>query len=273
MRFISILCLLSCLLPLSATEPAERPVTASYMIGAGSSRLADTYLSPLSYSGWHTEVAYSRMQAPRLNPGRLTMTVDVNLGLDRALNPARNATMWGLLLHAEWGLLRRWALPGAVTLAAGGSVAAEGGVLYNSRNGNNPASAKGAATLNFAALAAWHTHIGRIPLTLSYHTSIPLVGAFFAPDYGELYYEIYLGNRSGLVHAAWPGSYFRFDNLLAADIRLGRATSLRLGYGARVFSSKASDIVTRNISHSFIIGVSGSWISLGSPAKRVINAY
>ena len=32
---------------------AVRPVNSSYMIEAGSSHLADTYLSPLKYTGWN----------------------------------------------------------------------------------------------------------------------------------------------------------------------------------------------------------------------------
>lgn len=254
-------------------ESVVRPVTASYMAVGGTSHLADTYLTPLRYSGWHAAIAYSRMQAPRLLPDLLTMTLDVSLSLDRAGNPARNAIIWGTMLRAEWGMMARHTLPQSLTVALGASLAAEGGVLYSARNGNNPASAKGAATLNLTALAAWHTRLARTPLTLLWHPSMPLVGAFFSPDYGELYYEIYLGNRSGLVHAAWPGSYFSLDNLVAADLRIGTGTSLRIGYSGRISSTKASGIVTRTATHALVIGVSGDWITLGTPAGRTVRAY
>lgn len=271
-----LLCLVGLATPLLA--PAQdtavvRPVTASYMAAGGTSHLADTYLTPLRYSGWHAALAYSRMQAPRLHPDLLTMSLDVSLSLDRAMNPVRNATMWGAILRAEWGLMARRPLLPALTVALGGSLAAEGGVLYSARNGNNPASAKGAATLNLTGLAAWHTRLGHTPLTLLWHPSMPLIGAFFSPDYGELYYEIYLGNHSGLVHTAWPGSYFCLDNLVAADLSLGRGTSLRLGYSGRVSSTKASGIVTRTVTHALVIGVSGDWITLGTPAGRTVRAY
>jgi hypothetical protein len=100
---------------------------------------------------------------------------------------------------------------------------------------------------------------------------LPVTGAFFSPDYGELYYEIYLGNHSGLAHAAWFGNYFRLDNLLTADLRLG-STNLRLGYRADVMSTKVNNIVTRRVTHSFVIGVSGEWLSLPRSGRISDNA-
>ena len=37
------------------------------------------------------------------------------------------------------------------------------------------------------AMAAYNTRLSRLPITLRYQATMPLVGAFFAPDYGELY--------------------------------------------------------------------------------------
>ncbi|MCM1521739.1 MAG: DUF3316 domain-containing protein [Muribaculaceae bacterium] len=268
-RISLLLLLLTAALSLRAAEP--RPVTESWMLGAGTSHMADTYLTPLRYTGWHTSVAYSRMQAARFGSGRWNLMLDISLSLDRAKNPAGNATMWGAILRGEWGVARRWSItsiPG-LTLGAGGTLALEGGALYNNRNGNNPVAAKGAATLNITGLAAWHTRLGRLPVTLLYRPSLPVAGAFFSPDYGELYYEIYLGNHSGLVHAAWPGSYFCLDNLLTADLRLWSGTSLRLGYSNRVFSSKANNIVTRLTTHAFVLGITGDFLSLPSTTKAI----
>lgn len=251
-----------------------RPVSEAWMAEAGSSHLTDTYLSPLRYSGWHSALTYSRMQAARFNPGRLTTALDAGLSLDSDHSPARNATMWSAMLRLSWGVLRRWTVPAvpSLTLAAGGALAAEGGAIYNNHNGNNPVAAKGAVTLNLTGLVAWRARLGRLPVTLAYRPSLPLVGVFFSPDYGELYYEIYLGNRSGLVRAAWPGSYFLLDNLLTADLHLWRGTALRLGYSNRVFSSEASHIVTRHITHAFALGISGNFVSLPSTTPA-IRAY
>ncbi len=101
---------------------------------------------------------------------------------------------------------------------------------------------------------------------------LPLTGIFFSPEYGELYYEIYLGNHSNLVRGAWPGNFFRLDNLATLDLRFG-ATILRLGYRCGVMSSKASDIVTRRITHTAVIGIASEWLALSaSPSTNTREA-
>lgn len=252
-----------------------RPVFAAYTAEIGSSHLADTYLTPLKYTGWHAGLDYVRYQAMRFDPERWTMSLHGNLSLDHAENPARNATMWNLMLTLDWGMMRKWHPITGLTLAGGGSTTLQGGCLYNARNGNNPASAKGAWTVNLTGYAAYSTRVWRVPVTLMYRPTLPVTGIFFSPNYGELYYEIYLGNHSGLVHGAWPGNFFRLDNLLTADLHLG-ATNLRLGYRADFFSSKVNHIVTHIYTHSLVIGISGEWLSYNprrphNSAARIIS--
>ena len=238
-----------------------RPVMSAYTVEAGSSHLTDTYLTPLKYTGWHAALDYERYQAMRFDPERWVMRLHGNLGIDRAANPSRNATMWSLMLSADWGMMRKFRPVDNLTLAAGGSTGIDLGCLYNSRNGNNPASAKAAWTVNLTGYAAYKLRIGRLPVTLMYQPTLPVTGVFFSPDYGELYYEIYLGDHGGLVHGAWWGNYFSLDNRVTADLHLG-ATSLRVGYHGKVFSSKVNDITTNIFTHSFVIGVSCEWMSL-----------
>lgn len=253
-----------------------RPVMSAYSVEVGSSHLTDTYLTPLKYTGWHAALDYERYQAMRFDPERWVMRLHGSLGIDRAENPARNATMWSLMLSADWGMMRKFRPVDNLTLAVGGSTGIDLGCLYNSRNGNNPASAKAAWTVNLTGYAAYNLNIGRLPVTLMYQPTLPVTGVFFSPDYGELYYEIYLGDHGGLVHGAWWGNYFSLDNRVTADLHLS-ATSLRVGYHGKVFSSKVNDITTNIFTHSFLIGVSGEWMSLNprrpvSRDARIINA-
>ena len=157
-----------------------------------------------------------------------------------------------------------------------GSTAVDLGCIYSERNGNNPASAKAAWTLNLTAYASWNVNIGSLPVTLRYQPTLPVTGVFFSPDYGQLYYEIYLGNDSGLAHAAWWGNYFAMENLLTADLHLSN-TCLRIGYRNNILSTKVNNITTRMANHSFVVGLSGEWIGISSrksmPEKaRIISA-
>ena len=267
------------LTPLVTAQEAAplRPVASAYMVEVGSSSLTDTYLSPIKYTGIHLGLGYERRQAMKFDPERWEMRLTAGATLDRGDNIVRNATMWGLEGRFEWGMARRWQLPAGVTVAVGGSTGIKAGCLYNARNGNNPVSAKAAWTVAATGYASWRGRVWRLPVTLRYQPTLPVAGIFFAPDYGELYYEIYLGNHSGLVHPAWWGSYFSLDNLLTADLHLG-ATAVRLGYRCDILSTRVNNITTNIVTHSAVIGLAGEWISINprkglSPKARIISVW
>lgn len=248
-----------------------RPVLSTFTAEAGSAHIRDTYLTPLQYKGWEVALGYERMQAMRFNPERWVMSLDARLSLGRNFNRAHTALMWQAGFAPSWSMMWRARLPLGFMLAAGGRAAADLGVLYLPRNGNNPASAKASITVGAVGMAVWNGRLGRLPVTLRYQPSLPLIGAFFSPDYDELYYEIWLGNHSGLAHCAWPGNYFLWNNLVTADLHFG-ATTLRLGYRCNVFSSKSGDIVSREVSHCFVLGISTELISLRAGAARTPDA-
>lgn len=276
--FSAIVLTVALLIPsaVSGQETILRPVMSAYTIEAGSSHVTDTYLSPLSYTGQTAAFAYDRMQAMKFNPDKWVMGLRIEVGMDHTENPARNATIWGAGIASRWAMMYRLPVNSPVKFAVGGSTGINLGALYTTRNGNNPVAAKASWTVNLTGMATWSTRIGRLPLTLCYRPTLPLTGVFFSQGYGELYYEIYLGNRHGLVHGAWPGNYFSLDNLATADLRFG-ATNLRLGYHNTILSTKVNNIVTRMITHSVVVGVSGEWIGFDrrsgiSAPTRVISA-
>lgn len=271
-----LLSLFLCLCPLLLSAQSDstgvvRPVISAYSFEIGSSHVCDTYLTPLHYSGWSAALSYERLQAMRFAPERWIMQLDGRVEIGKTLNPARSAALWELDFRPRWGMMRRFFLPYEFSAAIGPQLSADLGVLYMARNSNNPASARAALTANATAMAVWNGRVGKLPLTLRYQPSLAVLGAFFSPDYDELYYEIWLGNHSGLCHAAWWGNYFRMDNLLTADLHFG-ATTLRLGYRCDIMSTKASGIVTRNVAHMFVVGITTEWLSLRSGSRRTPDA-
>lgn len=274
---LSILCVMLSAMAFAQDEPATlRPVTSSYTYEIGGATLANTYLTPLKYKGWDMALNYERMQAMKFNPEKWVMRLTAGIDLNRTDNPAKNATMWRLVADFSWGMTYRFKLPHNITLTGGGSTSLDLGCVYNARNGNNPVAVEAAWTVNLTGYASWNVKIGRLPVTLRYQPTIPLTGVFFSPDYGELFYEIYLGNHSGLAHCAWWGNYFRMENLVTADLHLG-ATALRVGFRNNILSTSINDITTRTITYSAVIGVTTEWISLNPSRKadtdaRIISA-
>lgn len=249
-----------------SAQTVERPVLSAYTLEAGSAHIAETYLSPLKYAGWSVALGYERMQAMKFAPEHWVMQLQGRLDIQKAHNPAGNARMWDLALDLRWGMAHRWRLNDSWTIYGGGSTGVDIGTFYNPRNSNNPVAAKAAWTINAVGAAAWNGRLAHIPLCLRYQAELPLTGVFFSPAYGELYYEIYLGNHKNLVRGAWPGNYFALNNLLSADLRFGR-TTLRLGYRCNILSSKASHIVTRRVEHCAVVGVVCEWLSLAPATK------
>ena len=276
MKRLTLLSILLLSIAIAPMAQVIRPIAGSYMLQFGSSQLEDTYLTPLKYKGTRFGLACECSQAMKFSPENWIMRFDLDLNFAYDKNPAKTATMVDLFLTADWNMMRRWRLPYSLSAGVGGGPQLTVGALYRISSGNNPVSAKVSATLNATGFVAWNCKLGRLPITLRYQATLPVIGAFFSPDYGELYYQIYLGDRKRLVHPAVWGKYFFLDNLVTADLHLGNV-SLRLGYRGRIFSSKVSGIISNDFSHSLVIGVTTDWITLGqrstAPQGEIIRAY
>lgn len=258
----------------AADDKPLRPVESMFMLSGGSAMLADTYLSPLRYNGWGVGFAYSRTRAMRFSPEIWVMEMALDVDYDHTQNPVRNATMHNAEFGVAWGMMRRYRTAPGLSLGIGPRLSLHCGALMNSRNGNNPVSAKASLTADIAGYASFQTRIAGVDVRFRNLASVSGFGTFFSPDYGELYYEIWLGNRKGLVHPAWWGNYVRFDNLLTADLRLG-TTILRIGYKLDVASTHVNNLTSRRITHMGVVGIGCDWLSIsgrGTASQRMIMA-
>ena len=124
-------------------------------------------------------------------------------------------------------------------------------------------------------MATFGTHLKRLPITLRWQAQLPVAGVFFAPEYDESYYEIYLGNRRNLAHLGWWGNRFDLDHQLTADFRLG-GTILRIGYHGTIERSWANHLNTHITTHAIVIGIGGEFFTRGSyynPRALTISSY
>lgn len=255
----------------------SRPVTGTYSIELGHRDVLATYLSPLHYKGKALGASGSWLKAMPFAPESAIMHFDTGFTFSSLLNPAHTATMIGLYGSFSWGMSWRCHLPNMFQITAGGAIGMEGGAYYLLRNGNNPVEAIANLNLALRASVSRPIKIGRLPILLRDEISVPTVGMFFSPEYGETYYEIYLGNHKGLIHAGWWGNNFRIDNLLTATLDFGR-TAMTVGYRLDYNSQWACSLNTRIMTHSFVIGVVPGGIGLkkkktATPATTVYSIY
>lgn len=256
LRCLGVILMLLLSMPVSAEESdtvVSRPVTQVYSLEAGGAMMLDTYLSRLHFRGESLALTGQWSKAMPFS-SRWTMSFDARTALDAGLSPSGASAMYGLEMAFGWGMDRRWRLFRKLTLSAGGSIGFDGGVLYLPRNTNNPAAAKMYAGMSLRFGAAMPLTLGRLHLLLSDRVTLPTLGAFFSPAYGESYYEIYLGNHAGLAHFGWWGNHFCADNLLSVDFDFGR-TAMRVGYRYRIRTSYVNHLNSQVATHAFVIGV------------------
>lgn len=270
--------LLLMLLSLSArgSESAEnadscsRPVIGSYRFEIGSRSAYATYLSPFSYRGTNYAVSGLWTKVLPQTPRHLSMFFDGRVNFGNLLSPSRMAREYDIHAEVRLGMLWQRRLPGHWMVGAGGSVGLFGGALYLPRNSNNPVSAQFAAGIAADGYVSKVFRIKSLPLLVADRLTIPLLSGFFCQEYGEPYYEIYLGNRKGLAHCGWPGNRFGLDNLLSVTLDLGR-TALELGYRFSMQDQYANRLTTRFFNHAFVIGVIPGSIGLRPSDKKVLT--
>lgn len=193
-------------------------------------------------------------------------------------NYVKSHKMQGAFVDFSWGMMHRWRPLSGLQLFAGASTSFDGGVIYNPLNSNNPVAVKLHWSLNPTAMAVYNMKLWNMPLTFRYQATISAFGLFFSPDYGESYFELYVGNHSGLVHAGWWGNRFDMQNALTVDMHFGN-TVLRVGYSGLIRTSWICNINSQIYNNMFTIGVGGDWMSLpgksssGKKAKIISALY
>ncbi len=250
-----------------------RPAATAFTVEIGRQSALDTYLSPVRYGGLSLALGYERLRATSFAPGQWLTRHAVTGTFASMTNTSGNGSMLSGYLDYSFAMLRRWQVCKGLWLAGGGEASLTLGGLYNLRNSNNPGSAKAAVDLGVTAMASYHFRIKRLPVTLRYQGSLPVIGAFFSPEFGQSYYEMfYIGNRDGMVHlGAWHN---RVDlrNYISVDLHLG-TRALRLGYRQVMRTTHLYHIDTQVFTHAFVLGISGEIFRSVRPARRIVSVY
>lgn len=238
---------------LPAIKELPRPVTSTYELGIGGARMLDTYISPLVHNGLHISLAGSWAKALPANPEHLSMRFRASLEGNSGGHPYFATHLLNGNVAASWGLHYGFSPAPKWRINAGGSVGFDVGGTFLPNNGNNPATANAWIGIAPEASVSYSTTILSRPVKFIEEVSLPSAGVFFSPEFGESYYEIWIGNRSGLAHFGWWGNCFRITNFIGAEVKWARG-SLRLGYQLGVRSSYINHLNSQTITHSVGIG-------------------
>lgn len=243
------------------------------MIGIGGYNVKDTYLSPLKYTGWGLRVSNERMKVVALCNYNVSRQQFINVDLSSTRNPAETATNFTGFVDYSLGYHYRFSPVENLKLLAGVSARAQLGFIYNTRNGNNPASAKADIDLNLSAMAIYTFKIKNYPLTIRYQIETPFAGVLFSPHYGQSYYEIFtLGNYDGVVQFSSFHNRLALRNYLTLDIPVSRFT-IRTGLLNSSFRTNVHGLNSHVISNTFMIGIVKEFVSLGGKRLNKKSKY
>lgn len=225
------------------------------MVDAGYAAVHDSYLTPITYDG--LDLGLSIEATRPLRQGRWLWQLGVGADYNYVENPAQNNDLHKLMGDIAYSMQRTWkgVLSPKLNLAAGPMAQVRAGIVYDAVNSNNPVTVRAHANLGAAAMAWFNTRLGRKPVTLRYQLQVPVMGVFFAPEYDESYYEIYLGNHRNLAHLGWWGNRLDMTHYLGADFKMGKR-QLRLGYRARLEHWTVNHLHVHDVSHALVLGLS-----------------
>ena len=250
----------------------ERPTlkTNAMMIGVGATNMLDTYLSPEKYRG--VDIRFLSHTRREKDSTAWINQFQHEGNVAYADNRSGNGGEMAGGYTFRYSLLRKWNVSlwsHPLQLIAGGTAAANIGMIYNTRNGNNPANAR--LSLHIEPTVGFDYPIGRYsskrgiafrssdnahyPVVLHYEASAPLFGLMFSPNYGQSYYEIF--NRGNYDHNCVPttvGSTPSLRQMLTLDFRLAR-TTWRIGYLGTIEQSQVNNLKTHIYTHLLMIGI------------------
>ncbi len=258
---LAILLIMFCFPVVFAQSDADtRAKTYSLMAGYGVSSVLDTYLSPYYYNGADYRLLGEFSGDSR--SGRFSRQHWISLDYARTTNFSGRGLCHAGFLQYSFSILRQYKPSQNFQIKVGGASDILLGGIYNVRNDNNPAQAKVNLNLDFSGMVDYRFRVKETPLLLSYQLKVPLVGAGFAPEYGQSYYEIFqLGNTSGIVHLLSWQNQWAFQNQLTLEVPLGKH-SMRLGYFNNFYQTRIHHLETSVISHNILLGISGDILHL-----------
>lgn len=234
---------------LGATPRPSLKTNNTLSAAVGSANMYDTYLSPLEYKGISLRFNYEQMRRTTWFNYNFYKQQIFDLEFAMGDNPAKNVTEYWLLVNYRIGGHYSLYNTDAFRLGIGGLWDINAGVLYNERNGNNPASARAYSNLNLSVIASYKLKW----FAVRWQIDTPFMGILFSPRFGQSYYEISLGNSVGIVNFASLHNQRALRNYITMDIPISKYT-IRVGYLGSYYQTKVHDIQTHHYTNSFVIG-------------------
>lgn len=238
----------------SCQKAAQRVTEHQYLWGMGKANVLDTYLSPLEYTGLDWTWLNRTERLARWGRGHVTVMGLYNAHFAYVKSPTDDGKEMDAELSASGGWHYNWHFPHQWRVAVGGLVEMSGGFTYNTRNGNNPAQGRLGASLLASAIVERGFRLGKQQALARIELDAQMMGAQFAPVYGQSYYEIFsLGHSQGVVHFTHPGNCPTGRMLATVTLPI-RRSKITIGYLGDVRQSTLGGLKRHAWRNALMIG-------------------
>lgn len=238
------------------TATPERIVVKSSQYGISTLNNLDTYLAGYNFKGFGIYYSHENFRDAKTGSYRWKYQTLFSSTVGYA-KLGNNMQLTGLLAY-QWSGYHPFTISDRLKLLAGAQIQVEGGALYVPNNGNNPVSVKLRTALAMTCMAIYHFPIKGKDWVARYQIDIPLVGAMFAPEFGQSYYEIFNEKQtSSTVAFSNPFNNPSWKHSISLDIPLRyrrHSATLRVSYIADLYQSDINDTRCHIYRHAFTLG-------------------
>ena len=250
-----------------------RSVNEASMVGVGGYKMKDQYLSPEKYGGLGFRFMNERMRLTKSFDNKISRQNIVNVDISSVINGAENANFVSAFTDYSIGYHYRFLPDPYFKILVGGSLRGMLGMVYNTRNGNNPMTIHADVDINVSLIAIYEFFIKKLPFTIRYQAESPFMGVLFSPVYDQSYYEIFsLGNTAEILNINSFHNKFAIHNYLTIDFPIGDVT-IRTGYYGSYYSTNVHKIDRYIISHNFLLGLVKEFVAFGGKEMRKRNLF
>ena len=251
-----------------------RSINEGTLIGVGGYKMKDEYLSDIGkYGGVGIRFMNERMRLTKLANSKISRQNIVNVDMSSAINGAENANFLSAFVDYSIGYHYRFLPDPFFKILVGGSARGMLGMVYSTRNGNNPMTLHADIDLNFSLIAIYEFRIKKYPLAIRYQFESPFAGVLFSPVYDQSYYEIFsLGNTAEIFNFNSFNNKLAMRNYLTLDFPVGGMTT-RVGYFGSYYTTSVHNIDRYIISHNFMLGFVKEFVAFGGREMRRRNLF
>ena len=238
-------------------QEGESLLNNTWSIGGGSMKLYDSYLSPVTYSGFDITLDATTGLLYKKSNQQVSWESRLQLCFGDLYNPAKTASITYFGASIGYASHYHFRPTTGLTIMTGGFLNVEGALKYNSRNVNNIASGDLNATLYASVIARYNVRKNSFHMNAQYELMTPIMGFMFIPQMGHSYYEIYENLPNDLSKITHFSSFHNKQGIqgkFTLDFLL-RNVTLRTGFTHNNLTWQGNSLNFKQSQLNFIIGM------------------